>query len=197
MDQGCGAGRDQTFQGPVTYGPSPEHVEQFLRPLTGQLVAKDSQIAALTDQIATMTNLLWEMAVKSIAEGAAEGDSRLEKALDLLNANKIREALALLEAFAEDKEARVDKDSKEAAIAYSNFGMIAGFVDLKLALEAFEKALALDPDEMPSLLMAGYIQINEGDLDKAQARLERLMMLPESGDQGFYQGCSTLYTEVH
>ncbi len=155
----------------MTYGPSPEHVEQFLRPLTGQLVAKDSQIAALTDQIATMTNLLWEMAVKSIAEGAAEGDSRLEKALDLLNANKIHEAVALLEAFAEDKEARGDKESKEAAIAYSNLGIITAFVDLKLAMEAFEKALALDPDEMVSLFMAGYIQINDGDLTRRKRGL--------------------------
>ena len=126
-------------------------------------------------------------AVQSIAQGAAEGDRRLQQALDLLKANKISEAAQLLNAFAEDKTVRIEKDRKEAAIAYRNLGAIAGLADPKRALEAYEKALALDPDDVESLDWAGWIQIDYGDLNKAQAWLERVLTLAGSGDQPFYK----------
>ena len=40
-----------------------------------------------------------------------------------------------------------EKDHKEEAIAYRNLGSIAGLADPKRALEAYEKAVALDPDD--------------------------------------------------
>ncbi len=107
-------------------------------------------------------------AVQSIAQGAAEGDSRLQQALDLLKANKTAEAEPLLEAFAEDKRAQIEKDRKEAAIAYRNLGAIAGLADPKRALAAYDKALALDPDDLESLLCAGWIRIDYRPLNQAQ-----------------------------
>jgi tetratricopeptide (TPR) repeat protein len=178
--QGFGIVRGQTFQAPVTFGPSPHHIEQFLKPLTEQLAAKDAQIAALTD-------VLWETTTKNISEGAAEGDNRLREALDLLNEKKTHEAANLLEASAEDAKARAENYGKDAAIAYRDLGIIAGFDDRNRALEAFEKALALDPDEISCLLMAGYLQVKNGDLDKAQARFERTIPLAESGNEWFHK----------
>jgi tetratricopeptide (TPR) repeat protein len=58
---------------------------------------------------------------------------------------------------AEKATAQAEKDPKEAAIAYRNLGAIAGLADPKRALEAYEKALALDPDDSESLYWAGYI----------------------------------------
>ncbi|MDQ6701598.1 MAG: hypothetical protein M3Z96_00025 [Pseudomonadota bacterium] len=88
-------------------------------------------------------------AVQSIGKGAAEGDTRLQQALDLLRANKIADATRLLNAVAGDKTAlakqetaRADKDRKEAAIAYRNLDASAGLSDPKRALEAYEKAVA-------------------------------------------------------
>ena len=122
--QGTASGRDTTYQGPVNYGPSP-------RPLTTQLAAKDAQIADLMN----LTKLLLEKnastaapgaqqavgeAIQSIAQGAAEGDTRLQQALELLKANKTTEAEPLLQAFAKDKTVRIEQDRKEAAIAYRN-----------------------------------------------------------------------------
>jgi tetratricopeptide (TPR) repeat protein len=143
-------------------------------------------------------------AVGSIAQGAAEGDARLQQALGLLKENKIPEASQLLKAFAGDKEARAEqatqqakqatqqaeKDRKEAAIAYRNLGAIAGLGDPKRALEALEKAVEFDPDNLESLLLAGSIQIDYGGLNKAQARLERALTLAKSDDQPFYQYCA-------
>jgi tetratricopeptide (TPR) repeat protein len=92
---------------------------------------------------------------------------------------------------AEKATAQAEKDPKEAAIAYRNLGAIAGLAVPKRALEAYEKALALDPDDSESLYWAGYILIDYGDLNKAQTRLERVQKLAQSGDQAFYKYAAT------
>jgi tetratricopeptide (TPR) repeat protein len=199
-------------------GASKEQIEQIQKPLTEQLSKKDAQIAELTN----LTKSLIEKnaaagpgaqqavgeAVGSIATGAAEGDARLQHALDLLKENKIADATQLLKTFAEDKTAHAEqattqaeqatalaeqkasqagKDRKDAATAYRNLGAIAGLRDPKQALEAYEKALALDPDDLDSLLWAGWIRIDHGDLNEAQARFERMLALAKTDDQGFYR----------
>ena len=124
-------------------------------------------------------------AVTSIAQGAEEGDPRLKQALGLLKENKLTEATKLLTAFAGDKEARAEKataqaekDRKEAAVAYRNLGAISRLADPKSALEAYEKALALSPDDIESLYWTGAILVDYGDLNKAQKRLERVLRTP-------------------
>jgi len=122
VGQGFGTVRDQTFEAPVNFGPSPEHIKQIQEPFERQLAAQN----ALTDNL---TKALLERspvaagpgaqqavgaAVKSIAEGAEAGDNRLENALCLLKENKTAEAAQLLTAVAEDKKtARIEQDRKE------------------------------------------------------------------------------------
>jgi tetratricopeptide (TPR) repeat protein len=180
----------------------PPPIEQIQKPLVDQLARKDEQIAALS-------KILLERnpsaagpgaqqavggAVQSIAQGASEGDKRLQRAFDFLKDNKFAEATQLLTAVAEDKSAhaeqaatQAEKDRKEAATAYSNLGAIAGLRDPKSALEAYEKAASLDPGDIESLFWAGWIKIDHGDLDKAQTRLERVSKLAEPGDQAYYK----------
>ena len=178
-------------------GPSPEQIAQIQKPLADELAAQNALIKFLLEKNPAAgpgAQQAVGAAVQSITQGAAEGDPRLQQALDLLKANKIAEATQLLNAFAEDKMARAEqataqaeKDRKDAAIAYRNLGAIAGLADPKRALEAYEKALALDPDDVESLYWAGYIQIDYGDLNKAQERLERVQKLAQSDDQTFYK----------
>ena len=190
-------------------------VEQIQKPLIEQLATKDAQIAALIKMLGEKNpsaasgpgaQQALGAAVKSIAQGAKEGDPRLKQAFGLLEENKIAEATQLLNAVAVDKTAhaeqatkeaeqatkeaekktaQAEKDRKEAAIAYRNLGAIAGLADPKRALEAYEKALALDPDDIESLYGAGSIQIEYGDLNAAQARLERVLTLAKTEDQAF------------
>jgi tetratricopeptide (TPR) repeat protein len=201
--QGIASGGNTSIGGNVNIGPSKEQIEQIQKPTTEQLAVKDAQIAALNAQNAALTKMLLEKnpavgpgaqqavsgAVQSIARGAAEGDPRSQQALDLLKANKIAEATQRLSAFAEDKTAHAEqaialaeKDRKEAAIAYRNLAAIAGLADPKRALKAYEKALALDPDDVESLFWVGWIEIDYGDLNNAQTRLERVLKLAETGD---------------
>jgi tetratricopeptide (TPR) repeat protein len=146
-------------------GPSKEQIEQIQKPLAEQLAAQNSLITNLSKALLERNPAAGPgaqqavgQAVQSIAQGASEGDSRLQKALDLLKANKIGEAVSLLEAFADDKETRIEKDRKEAAIAYRNLGAIAGLADPKRALEAYEKAALLDPDDLQSLFWAAQFR---------------------------------------
>jgi tetratricopeptide (TPR) repeat protein len=122
-------------------------------------------------------------AVDATAKDAAAGNPRAKQALELLNAGKIAEAVPLFQAEAAEKEATSRRDAKEAAAAYRNLGAIASLADPKRALEAYEKAVALDPDDLESLFWAGYIQIDYGDLNKAQTRLERVLTLARTDDQ--------------
>src|SRR3984893_11835730 len=183
------AGHDQ--------GPSKEQIEQIQKPLAEQLAAQNALIKMLVEKNPAAgpgAQQAVGAAVGSIAQGAAEGDTRLQQALDLLKENKIADAARLLNAVAEDKTARAGqetaraaKDRKEAAIAYRNLGAIAGLADPKRALEAYEKAVALDPDDLESLYWGGGILIDHGDLNEAEARLQRVLTLVKTDDQAFYK----------
>jgi len=136
-------------------GASKEQIEQIQKPLAEQLAAQNALIKMLLEKNPAAgpgAQQAVGAAVGSIAQGAAGGDTRLQQALDLLKENKIADATPLLKAVAEDKTARIGKDRKEAAIAYRNLGAIAGLADPKRALEAYEKAVELDPDDLESLL---------------------------------------------
>src|SRR5262245_55810034 len=128
-------------------------------------------------------------AVADAQEGAAQGDERLQKALDLLKANRPQDAEPLFRAVADEKAARVKKDSKDAAAAYRNLGAIAGLGDPKRAREAYAKALEYDGEDPQALYWYGYLNFLAGDLGTAQRTLERLLDTATArGDQrGIYR----------
>jgi tetratricopeptide (TPR) repeat protein len=122
-------------------------------------------------------------AVAATVQGAAEGDERLKRALALLDENKIEEASVLLRQVAEEKEQAAKISSREAAAAYRHLGAIAGLADPKRALEAYEKALQLDPDDVDSLVGAGQLQLERGQLDDAERRLRRVVSVARDGQK--------------
>ena len=124
-------------------------------------------------------------AVADIARGSEQGDARLQRALALLKENKPEEAVPLLQAVAEDVSARIRRDRKEAATAYRNLGAIAGLRDPKRALDAYAQAAEYDPDDMDSLLWAGWLAMDRGDLATAEPRLRRV--LDRTGGQPWFR----------
>ena len=119
-------------------------------------------------------------AVENIAQGAAAGDTRLQQALALLAAGDTTEATRLLQTVADEKTARIKTDSADAARAYRNLGAIAGLADPRRALEAYLKAVELDPDDIDSLLWVGWIELQHGRLDQAEQRFRRILALPDT-----------------
>jgi tetratricopeptide (TPR) repeat protein len=126
-------------------------------------------------------------AVTAAAAGAAEGDERLAKALDLLKANKVAEAEALFRAVASEKTARIKQDRKDAAAAYRNLGAIAGLRDPKPALEAYLMALESDPDDIESLIWIAWLEKERGNLTDADTHYRRVLALATTEDQAWYK----------
>ena len=120
-------------------------------------------------------------AVAATAEGAAEGDTRLQRALELLKANNSAQAEPLLRSVAEDKERAAASAGREAATAYRNLGAISGLADLKRAQEAYAHATALDPDNPDGLFWAGWFELETGDLHGAENFYTRLLQLDGKG----------------
>jgi len=157
-----------------------------IRALTQQLVAASAAKAAPGAE-----KIVGE-AVTAAAAGAAEGDERLKKALDLLKANKVAEAEVLFHAVAADKAARIQRDSKDAAAAWRNLGAIAGIRDPKRALDAYTEAIKLDPDDLESLLQVAWLENDRGNLPDAERNYQRLLAVAATDDRSSYESWAYL-----
>ncbi len=195
---GNASGRDTNIGGDIIYGADGRQIGEVVaeaqRPLLDRNEKLSAEVAELKlrleqarvgPQVPGSQQAVAE-AVDATARDAAAGVPRAKQALALLNAGRIAEAVPLFEAEAAEKKATSRSSAKEAAAAYRNLGAIAGLADPKRALEAYEEAVALDPDDIQSLYWSGAIQIDYGDLAKAQMRLERVQELARSGEQTFY-----------
>ena len=167
----------------VAIAKKTESTNQATQELVRQLLAASRAEAAPGREQSVST------AVAAITKGAAEGDTRLQQALDLLKAGKVDEATPLLQAFAEDKSARIKQDSKEAATAWRNLGAIAGLRDPKRARDAYARAVTLGPDDTESLFWDGWLELESGDLNAAE-RTYRLSAIagPQAGRAGQPRG---------
>jgi tetratricopeptide (TPR) repeat protein len=146
-----------------------EQHDKQVKALVAQILAKSQGPSAPNREQAVSD------AVAATAQGAAEGDAQLQRALELLQANNIAEAVPLLRTFAEDKERTAASAGKEAATAHLNLGAIAGIADPKCARETYGRAVALDPDNARGLCWAGWFELDAGNLRDAEMLYKRLL----------------------
>lgn len=125
-------------------------------------------------------------AIAKVAAGAADGDERLVQALQLLQAKKPEQAEPLLLSVAEEKAARIEKDSKDAAEAYRGLAAIASVSDPGRAQAAYEKALLYDPGDLWSAVEAGWIAMGRGQLQHAADLFRLVQEKSSSGVQLFW-----------
>jgi tetratricopeptide (TPR) repeat protein len=147
----------------------------------------DTLVAKLSVGSTDVDKQALSAALSSIAAGAAQGDERLQSALNLLKENKVAEAETLLRAIAEEKAARAQNDRRDAAVAWRNLATSVGLSDPKRALDAYKKAAELDPDDIESTFWIGRIQIDRGFLDEAEMQFQRVLSLPTTDDQATYK----------
>ena len=117
-------------------------------------------------------------AVQAAVRQAEAGDQRMALALALLRDGETERAETLFREVAEERAAEARTNAREAAAAYRHLGAIAGLGDPKRALDAYLKALELDPDDAESLIWAAEIQTDRGELGEAEAKYRRLLNLP-------------------
>jgi tetratricopeptide (TPR) repeat protein len=161
---------------------SPERLERFEQQQAEQTALIRRLVAASEAKSLPGVEKAVGEAVTAAAAGAAQGDERLAKALELLKANKTAEAAELFHAVAAAKEARVKQDRRDAA-AYRNLGAIAGLADPKRALDAYRKAIELNPDDIESLLWVAWIEKERGALASAETHFHRVLAVSTSDDQ--------------
>ncbi len=165
-------------------------IEQKLDEQNAQLKAQSDLIRQLLAQSATKPLPGAERAigeaVAAAGKGAAEGDERMKSALKLLQENKVAEAEQLFHAVAVDKEARAKQNRQEAASAYRNLGAIAGLRDPKRALEAYTKAMENDPEDLESLIWVASLELERGDVPKAETHFQQVLKLATSTNREWY-----------
>jgi tetratricopeptide (TPR) repeat protein/pimeloyl-ACP methyl ester carboxylesterase len=147
---------------------------------------KERLIAAFPMQLAPGADKAIGAAVDAAAQGASAGDARLQRALEFLKAGNAKEAEPMFRAVAEEKAARIKTDSKDAATAFRNLGAIAGLADPKRALDAYQKAAELDPDDMNSIFWVGWMQLERGNLQEAEARFRRVLLATKTNNWADY-----------
>jgi tetratricopeptide (TPR) repeat protein len=114
-------------------------------------------------------------AVEAAQKGAAAGNTRLARALELLQQGKIADAEPLFRAVADEREQASKAAGREAAEAWRNLGAIAGLADPKKAREAYAHAVALDPDNVNGLLWHGELQKQADNLAVAEDAYRHLI----------------------
>jgi tetratricopeptide (TPR) repeat protein len=104
-------------------------------------------------------------------------DPRLCSARKLLADGKREDAEAVFLAVAEEKERAAQRNAKDAALAYRNFGAVAGLGNPKKARDAYARAAALDPGDREALYWRGWLDLEAGDMTAAEQALVQLKEL--------------------
>jgi hypothetical protein len=120
-------------------------------------------------------------ALAAAKEGTQAGDPRLSQALDLLEAGRTVEAAALFRAVAEEKTKRIEQDRLDAAAAWRHAGAIAGLADPKTALDAYRRAVSLEPNHAEAQLWLGWFANDAGALATADAAFRQVLGLAAQG----------------
>ena len=111
----------------------------------------------------------------AVAPAETGDDERLPMAFDLLSANKRAAATRLLQAIARDKPASDRTGRSDAIVAYRTLGDIAETP--QQALDAYARAIEIDPNDIGSLLGGGWIVLQQGLLGEAERRFRRALPL--------------------
>lgn len=104
----------------------------------------------------------------SVEASADDSDERLPLAFSFLRARKVDAATRLLEAVGNDRSLHPPRSLSDAAIAYRTLGDITTNSDK--ALDAYERAIELAPEDVQALLGDGWVALQQGLLGEAERR---------------------------
>jgi tetratricopeptide (TPR) repeat protein len=142
----------------------------------------DSELHLMLGKVAYARHM-YRDAYASLAKarslGASNSDVYLYLGLTLLNLDNIEDSESNLKLalFKDDKEIK----------AWQALGRIyTKKKEWSKALDAFGKALELDPEDKVSILGVSFVMMNSGRFDEAISRLERLQSNPDPPPMTFY-----------
>ena len=120
-------------------------------------------------------------AFTDLVEGAS-GDARKGDALASFHAGKLDDGERQLRAIADAKIAELESKRKgatraDASAAFQALGAITSLRHPAESRDAFARAATLDPDNIAALIWHGWLQLDAGGLDTAQAAFQRVLEL--------------------
>lgn len=141
--------------------------------LQQDLAQRDQQIAALTKAVEALQT------ERSDAETETE-QTTIDTALAHLKDGNTSEAEAIFEEILETETKRGHEANKQAASAARHIGALAFLHDTEKALNAYKRAVKLDPDNAEGWNQLGHLQYRIGQLDQAITSVETILNLNNS-----------------
>lgn len=148
--------------------------EKLLAPLQGELEEKNQQIKGLIEAVTALSEV--EAPVGTIND-----------ALQALEQGDTAQARAVFAEVLRTREAEGQKANKEAAAAARHLGALAFLHNTEEALAAYQKAVALDPDNADGWNRLGHLLDRTGELDQAEQAFRRVLALGESRQEKEWQ----------
>jgi len=142
--------------------------EELLAPLQGQILAKEAQVKALTEAITALSKA--DAPAKSINAALRE----------LEQGDTAKKAQAIFAEVLRSKEAEGRQANKEAAAAARHLGALTFEGDTKEALAAYQKAVALAPDNVDGWNRLATLFLHTGQLTQAEAAYRKVLALGNS-----------------
>ncbi|MGE4505225.1 MAG: tetratricopeptide repeat protein, partial [Desulfovibrionaceae bacterium] len=134
----------------------------------------ESTSEGLSQQVEALTKAIEDLrALQSKPETTALAE-RAERELALGNSEK---AVELFQQVADAARAKAASGKKEEAEAYRHMGAVAFLNDTWEALEAYQKATALDPENMGGWNQLGLLFHRTGEIQKAAEAYEKVLAL--------------------
>lgn len=141
--------------------------------LQQDLAQRDQQIAALTKAVEALQT------ERSEAETETE-QTTIDTALAHLKDGNTSEAEAIFEEILETETKRGHEANKQAASAARHIGALAFLHDTEKALNAYKRAVKLDPDNAEGWNELGHLQDRIGQLDQAIKSYETVLRVGNS-----------------
>lgn len=142
-------------------------VQKMGLPNKQDLQAKDNKIKMLIETISRLKK--------------QPGDEHKQAALKKLNEDKPKEAARLLERSLVEREGLMEVQSKNMATDWIDLGNILGLNNPEKALEAYAKAIKLDPKNISAWNDRSVLNMHLGNLTDAAAELNEAEKLSVSG----------------
>jgi len=144
--------------------------------LAEELVAKMNEGK---DELATRDDEIKNLKI-TIANLQKDSSNALkQQALQALEDGDTRKATSLMEESAEKRTAQAQKLNKEASQDWVDIGNIAFLHDSQKALDAYQRALELDPSNWVAWNLSGHILRRLGRLDEAMEAYQQVLKLAD------------------
>ena len=178
---GFGLSAWNTYMEKVQPVDAEQLAEKLLEPYQTELEAKEQQLQTKDEQIKALTDAITALTQADKPAGT------INAALRALEQGRPEKAEAIFAEILAAKEAEGRQANQEAAAAARHLGALAFLTDTHNALEMYQKAVQLDPDNAEGWNQLGHLLNRLGQLDDAERAYRKVLAIAESEQDSTYR----------